>query len=107
MIFKLEEVEQCNEFLHFFCFFDLFFNGWYSLTRTSDYLNRLNQYRKRVWTCKVTGKTGLTYEQALVSEKLATEKVQQIPEELMAPALRIIQYSKFYFWSKRKRKSLF
>ncbi|XP_022632969.1 DDT domain-containing protein DDB_G0282237 isoform X3 [Vigna radiata var. radiata] len=31
--------------------------------------------------------------EALVSEKLATEKVQQIPEELMAPALRIIQYS--------------
>ncbi|BAT79144.1 hypothetical protein VIGAN_02196700 [Vigna angularis var. angularis] len=59
----------------------------------NDYLNRLNQYRKRVWTCKVTGKTGLTYEQALVSEKLATAKVQQIPEELMVPALRIIQYS--------------
>jgi len=68
-----------------------------SLTRTSDYLNRLNQYRQRVWTCKVTGKTGLTYEEALVSEMHATEKVQQIPEELKAPALRIIQYSKFYF----------
>ncbi|KAL9313920.1 hypothetical protein ACSQ67_019372 [Phaseolus vulgaris] len=64
-----------------------------SLTRTSDYLNRLNQYRQRVWTCKVTGKTGLTYEEALVSEMHATEKVQQIPEELKAPALRIIQYS--------------
>ncbi|RDY14651.1 Bromodomain adjacent to zinc finger domain protein 1A, partial [Mucuna pruriens] len=59
----------------------------------NDYLNRLNQYRRRVWMCKVTGKTGLTYEEALVSEKRATEKVQQIPEELMAPALRIIQYS--------------
>ncbi|QCE15073.1 hypothetical protein DEO72_LG11g2081 [Vigna unguiculata] len=59
----------------------------------NDYLNRLNQYRKRVWTCKVTGKTGLTYEEALVSEKHGAEKVQQIPEELIAPALRIIQYS--------------
>ncbi|XP_061369900.1 uncharacterized protein LOC133312677 [Gastrolobium bilobum] len=58
-----------------------------------DYLDRLNLYRQRVWMCKVTGKTGLTYEEALVSEQRATEKVQQFPRELMAPALRIIQYS--------------
>ncbi|KAK7358754.1 hypothetical protein VNO77_00692 [Canavalia gladiata] len=58
-----------------------------------DYLKRLNLYRQRVWMCKVTGKTGLTYEEALVSEQRATEKVQQIPKELMTPALRIIQYS--------------
>ncbi|KAI9114367.1 hypothetical protein K1719_014595 [Acacia pycnantha] len=58
-----------------------------------DYLNRINLYRQRVWTCKVTGKSNLTYEEAMVSEKRATEKVQQIPKELMAPALRIIQYS--------------
>ncbi|KHN47428.1 DDT domain-containing protein [Glycine soja] len=61
----------------------------------SDYLNRLNQYRQRVWTCKITGKSGLTYEEALVSEKHAAEKVQQIPEELVAPALRIIHYNKY------------
>ncbi|KAK4264645.1 hypothetical protein QN277_025796 [Acacia crassicarpa] len=58
-----------------------------------DYLNRINLYRQRVWTCKVTGKSNLTYEEAMVSEKRATEKVQQIPKELMAPALRIIQFS--------------
>ena len=46
--------------------------------------------------CKVTGKTNLTYEEALVSEKSATEKVQQFPKELRAPALKIIQYSKSY-----------
>ncbi|XP_028770535.1 DDT domain-containing protein DDB_G0282237 [Neltuma alba] len=58
-----------------------------------DYLNRINLYRQRVWTCKVTGKSNLTFEEAMVSEKRATEKVQQIPKELMEPALRIIQYS--------------
>ncbi|KAJ7957110.1 DDT domain-containing protein [Quillaja saponaria] len=57
------------------------------------YLNHINLYRQRIWTCKVTGKTGLTYEEALVSEKRGTEKIQQFPKELMAPALRIIQYS--------------
>ncbi|KAL9329812.1 hypothetical protein ACSQ67_004815 [Phaseolus vulgaris] len=43
--------------------------------------------------CKVTGKTGLTYEEAMVSEQHATEKVQQFPKELMTTALGIIQYS--------------
>jgi len=67
-----------------------------SLTWSSDYLKQLNLYRQRVWMCKVTGKTGLTYEEALVSEQLATEKVQQFPKELMTVALSIIQYSKSY-----------
>ncbi|EXB64097.1 hypothetical protein L484_013107 [Morus notabilis] len=58
-----------------------------------EYLNRINLYRQRVWTCKVTWKPNLTYEEALVSEKRATEKVQQLPKELVAPALKIIQYS--------------
>ncbi|XP_065874127.1 uncharacterized protein [Euphorbia lathyris] len=57
------------------------------------YLNRLNLYRQRIWSCKISGKVNLTYEEALVSEKNATEKVQEIPKELVAPALRIIQYS--------------
>ncbi|XP_058731136.1 uncharacterized protein LOC131602927 [Vicia villosa] len=59
----------------------------------SDYLSRLNLYRQRVWACKVTGKTGLTYEEALVSEQRATEKFLQFPKEFMTPALKIIQYS--------------
>jgi hypothetical protein len=35
----------------------------------------------------------LTYEEALVSEKHATKKVPEIPEELMAMALHTIQFS--------------
>uniref|UniRef100_A0A1D1ZJD0 DDT domain-containing protein DDB_G0282237 n=3 Tax=Anthurium amnicola TaxID=1678845 RepID=A0A1D1ZJD0_9ARAE len=58
-----------------------------------EYLNRLNLYRQRVWTCKATGKANLTYEEALVSERRANEKVQQIPKELVAPILNMVQYS--------------
>ncbi|XP_031262831.1 DDT domain-containing protein DDB_G0282237-like [Pistacia vera] len=58
-----------------------------------DYLNRINLYRNRVWMCKSTGKGNLTYEEALVSEKRSAEKVQELPKELVAPALRIIQFS--------------
>ncbi|KAI4962512.1 hypothetical protein ZWY2020_031033, partial [Hordeum vulgare] len=58
-----------------------------------EYLNRLNLYRKRVWTCNVSGKSNLTYEEALVSEQRAAEKAQQLPRELMSPVLQMIQYS--------------
>ncbi|XP_071697927.1 uncharacterized protein [Rutidosis leptorrhynchoides] len=58
-----------------------------------EYLKRINLYRQRVWTCKSTGKTNLTYEEALVSEKQANEKVQQFPKELMEPVLRDVQFS--------------
>ncbi|KAF9608510.1 hypothetical protein IFM89_009876, partial [Coptis chinensis] len=58
-----------------------------------EYLNRVNLYRQRLWTCKITGKTNLTYEEALVSEQLANEKVQQFPKELVAPVLQMVQFS--------------
>jgi len=31
-----------------------------------EYLNRLDLYRQNVWTCKVYGKSKLTYKEALV-----------------------------------------
>uniref|UniRef100_J3LY46 DDT domain-containing protein n=1 Tax=Oryza brachyantha TaxID=4533 RepID=J3LY46_ORYBR len=57
------------------------------------YLNRVNLYRERVWTCKVSGKSNLTYEEALVSEHHAAEKAQKLPRELIEPVLHMIQYS--------------
>lgn len=57
-----------------------------------EYLERINLYRQRVWICKVSGKTNLTYEEALVSERRATEKVQHFPKELIGPVLRMVQF---------------
>lgn len=51
-----------------------------------------------MWTCKSTGKSNLTYEEALVSEKQANEKVQQFPKELMEPVLRDVQFSNCSFY---------
>ncbi|KAM1753121.1 hypothetical protein ACFX12_005747 [Malus domestica] len=39
----------------------------------NEYLNRINLYRQRIWMCKVSGKTNLTYEEALLSKDRATE----------------------------------
>jgi len=59
-----------------------------------DYLSCMNLYRRRVWTCKVSGKSNLTYEEAVVSERKATEKVQQFPKEFMGPVLHLVQFSR-------------
>ncbi|CAH9109922.1 unnamed protein product [Cuscuta europaea] len=58
-----------------------------------DYVKRINLYKQRIWTCKLTGKRNLTYDEALVSEKDAREEAQRFPKELMAPVLRDVQFS--------------
>ncbi|KAL3630260.1 hypothetical protein CASFOL_023244 [Castilleja foliolosa] len=59
----------------------------------NEYLKRINLYRKSVWTCKATGKGNLTYEEALVSEEKASKRIQNIPNECVAPILRDVQFS--------------
>ncbi|CAL5016886.1 unnamed protein product [Urochloa decumbens] len=58
-----------------------------------EYLNRLNLYRKKVWTCEVSGKSKLTYEEALVCEQRAAVKAQLLPKELIVHVLQMVQYS--------------
>ncbi|KAK3142550.1 hypothetical protein QOZ80_4BG0348030 [Eleusine coracana subsp. coracana] len=58
-----------------------------------EYQERLNFYNQKVWTCKVSGKSNMTYTEALACEKRAAEKAQQLPEELIAPVLQTIQHS--------------
>nr|CAB3450050.1 unnamed protein product [Digitaria exilis] len=58
-----------------------------------EYLKRLNLYRQRVWTCKISGKSNLTFEEALVSEHNVVEKTKKLPAEFMSYVLRMIQYS--------------
>ncbi|KAK2966250.1 hypothetical protein RJ640_008233 [Escallonia rubra] len=79
-----KEIFRAYGFIFYFlCFFEIL----------CEYLNRINLYRQRVWTCKVSAKCNLTYEEALVSEKRAAEKVQQFPKELVVPVLRDVQFS--------------
>ncbi|CAK9215864.1 unnamed protein product [Sphagnum troendelagicum] len=57
-----------------------------------EYLSCMKLYQRRVWTCKVSGKFNLTYEEAIVSEHKANEKVQQFPKEFMGPVLHMVQF---------------
>ncbi|KAG9448070.1 hypothetical protein H6P81_014198 [Aristolochia fimbriata] len=58
-----------------------------------EYLKSMRLYCQRVWTCKATGKTQLTYEEALVSENQANEKTLEFPKEFIPHVLRFVQFS--------------
>ncbi|KAJ6814533.1 DDT domain-containing protein [Iris pallida] len=62
-------------------------------TDYQEYLERVNLFRKRVWTCNSTGRMHLTYEEALVSEREAREKIMQIPQDFSALVLKMVQFS--------------
>ena len=57
------------------------------------YVGRVNLYRQRLWTCKATGRTGLTYEEALLSERKAQANFSVLPESVQAYVLSKTQYS--------------
>ena len=56
-----------------------------------EYCRKLSLYRKRDWVCQLTGKAGLTYEEALVSESRARGLIQQVggfPKHALCPCCR-------------------
>ncbi|XP_072485765.1 bromodomain adjacent to zinc finger domain protein 1A isoform X2 [Notamacropus eugenii] len=55
--------------------------------RPSDFFERTILCNSLVWSCAVTGKPGLTYQEALESEKKARQNLQSFPEPLIIPVL--------------------
>ncbi|KAJ3316307.1 hypothetical protein HDU76_001901 [Blyttiomyces sp. JEL0837] len=59
-----------------------------------DYYTRYNLYRRKIFTCEVTGATDLTYEEALRSEAAARKKSEsRFPEIWRKKALEMIQWN--------------
>lgn len=58
-----------------------------------QYFQRIQLYRRPIWTCTLTGTRGLTFEEALVSERKAREHSQRIPRVLQRQLLERIQFS--------------
>ncbi|XP_032618737.1 bromodomain adjacent to zinc finger domain protein 1A isoform X1 [Chelonoidis abingdonii] len=52
-----------------------------------DFFERTILCNSLVWSCAVTGKPGLTYQEALESEKKARLNLQSFPEALIVPVL--------------------
>lgn len=56
----------------------------------------MSLYRKPIWQCESTGKSNLTYKEALESEKVEKEKVQdKLPEQLQKRVLLHVQFRKY------------
>lgn len=69
------------------------FNVFLWLLSFSEYLKRMTLYKKPIWQCESTGKSKLTYKEALESEKIEKERVK-LPEELQKRLLMHIQFRK-------------
>ncbi|KAJ3112445.1 hypothetical protein HK098_008121, partial [Nowakowskiella sp. JEL0407] len=63
--------------------------------REGTYTERLHLYNQKIWTCEQSGKTGLTYEEALQSEEKFRKEFEDglFPECWKAAALKIIHYN--------------
>ncbi|XP_066471024.1 bromodomain adjacent to zinc finger domain protein 1A [Tiliqua scincoides] len=55
-----------------------------------DFFERTILCNSLVWSCAVTGKAGLTYQEALESEKKARQNLQNFPEPLIVPVLYLV-----------------
>ena len=59
-----------------------------------SYIRRLDFYRQHEFTCSITGQSGLTFFEALASERNESRTVDdRFPEPLKEPVLRKIQFS--------------
>lgn len=65
-----------------------------SLTRWSEYVNRIILYGFQVWGCKLTGKTNLKYGEAVASEEQALKRLESFPKYLEKPILQLVHHSK-------------
>ncbi|KAI9208134.1 uncharacterized protein BJ171DRAFT_565300 [Polychytrium aggregatum] len=59
-----------------------------------SYYERYNMYRQKQWQCEATGRGNLTFEEALISERIARRNVKErFPEVWKKPALEMIQFN--------------
>ncbi|KAG0257264.1 hypothetical protein BG011_004056 [Mortierella polycephala] len=62
-------------------------------TTYEDYINRFFFYQQKNWQCETTGKSGLTFEQALESEHKEKSMVaNKFPPQLRKPLLEFVQF---------------
>ena len=59
----------------------------FSVLNCRKFFERIILCNSLVWTCAYTGRSGLTFEEALDSEKKAKEQLEQFPRYLQRPLL--------------------
>lgn len=62
-------------------------------TPCRDYLERTILYKRPIWQCEMTGRVGLTFAEALESERIEKDRVKdKLPEELQKRVLERAQF---------------
>ncbi|RUP16258.1 hypothetical protein BC936DRAFT_139538, partial [Jimgerdemannia flammicorona] len=62
------------------------------LSINRDYIAKYQLYRQPIWQCETTGRLNLTYEQALESERIEKERVEdKFPGQLRRRVLEMVQ----------------
>jgi hypothetical protein len=61
-----------------------------TLDARREYVARLEHYRQRLWRCKFTGATGLTYEEAVASEYRVSAVVDTVSRFLFFTCLSTV-----------------
>ena len=65
--------------------------GCYLNAFISEYIAKVFLYSSQNWSCQYTGKSSLTYNEALSSEKEALKELENVPDCFKVPLLRCIQ----------------
>ncbi|KAL7727351.1 hypothetical protein ACLKA6_003010 [Drosophila palustris] len=92
--FDLNNTESKNETFHDN---DLVFCCYITKRIFRDYENYFRHVmaiNSTVWQCEATGKDGLTFEEALKSERVARKKMEQFKQSLRAPVLLVIEHAR-------------
>lgn len=61
-----------------------------------NYLDRIEFYRRRIFSCAATGKSRLTFEEALVSEHNAQLKSGKFPDVFLEPLAKFVHHSAYH-----------
>ncbi|KAH8312286.1 hypothetical protein KR044_010076 [Drosophila immigrans] len=91
--FDLNNTESKNETFHDN---DLVFCCYITKRIFRDYENYFRHVmaiNSTVWQCEATGKDGLTFEEALKSERTARKKLEQFKQSLRAPVILVIEHA--------------
>uniref|UniRef100_W4VS83 Bromodomain adjacent to zinc finger domain protein 1A n=1 Tax=Corethrella appendiculata TaxID=1370023 RepID=W4VS83_9DIPT len=59
-----------------------------------DYFQRVMLLNSMVWSCSLTGKTNLTYDEALESEKAARKILRKYPQAMKSPVIMVAAQTK-------------
>lgn len=73
--------------------FAIFPHFGFFLSPNSEFFERTILCNSLVWSCSFTGKSGLTYQEALECEKKVKKSLLSFPEPLAVPVLYLVTFN--------------